>query len=153
MGRSYLSMQLHESLGPAFKLAISTWNNSLITGIYPDGSARKYVPMSPPPPPPHPHPHPHPPHPPPPQVYNFQHIFIFEIVFRILRHTMRTINVYVRISPFACLTHWGRDKMHAIFQTTFSNGFYWMKIYEFQLKFHWSLLLRVQLTIPQHWFR
>ena len=54
------------------------------------------------------------------------------------------------------LTHWGiwgRDKMAAISQTTFSNGFSWMKIYEFQLKFHWSLFLRVQLTIFQHWFR
>ena len=26
------------------------------------------------------------------------------------------------------LTHWGRDKMAAIFQTTFSNGFSWMKL-------------------------
>ena len=51
------------------------------------------------------------------------------------------------------LTHWGRDKMAAIFQTTFSNAFYWMKLYEFRLKFHWSLFLRVQLTISQHWFR
>ena len=31
-------------------------------------------------------------------------------------------------------THWGRDKMAAIFQTTFSNGFSWMKLYEFWLK-------------------
>ena len=51
------------------------------------------------------------------------------------------------------LTHWGRDKMAAIFQTTFSNAFYWMKIYEFRLKFHWSLFLRVQLTIFKHCFR
>ena len=47
------------------------------------------------------------------------------------------------------LTHWHRDKMAAIFQTTFSNGFSWMKMYEF----HWSLFLGVQLTIFQHWFR
>ena len=51
------------------------------------------------------------------------------------------------------LTHWGRDKMAAIFQTTFSNAFYWMKMYEYRLNFHWSLFLRVQLTISQHWFR
>ena len=49
--------------------------------------------------------------------------------------------------------HWGRDKMDAIWQTTFSNEFSWMKIYEFRLKFHWSLFLRVQWTISQHWFR
>ena len=52
-----------------------------------------------------------------------------------------------------CLTHWGRDKMVAIFQTTFSNGFSWMKMYEFRLTLHWSLFLGVQLTIFQHWFR
>ena len=31
--------------------------------------------------------------------------------------------------------------------------FSWMKILEFRLRFHWSLFLRVQLTIIQHWFR
>ena len=45
------------------------------------------------------------------------------------------------------LTHWGRDKMAAIFQTTFSNAFSWMKMFEFRLRFHWSLFPRVQLTI------
>ena len=49
------------------------------------------------------------------------------------------------------LTHWGRDKMAAIFQTTSSNAFSWMKVYEFRLRFHWSLFLRVQLTVFQHW--
>ena len=42
--------------------------------------------------------------------------------------------------------------MAAIFQT-YSNGFPWMKMYEFWLKFHRSLFLGVQLTIFQHWFR
>ena len=51
------------------------------------------------------------------------------------------------------LTHWGRDKMAAVSQTTLSNAFSWIKILEFRLKFHWSLFLRVQLTIFQHWFR
>ena len=51
------------------------------------------------------------------------------------------------------LTHWGWDKMAAISQTTLSNVFSWMKILEFWLKFHWSLLTKVQLTIFQHWFR
>ena len=37
------------------------------------------------------------------------------------------------------LTHWGRDKMDAISQTTFSNTFSWMKIFESWLEFHWSL--------------
>ena len=38
-----------------------------------------------------------------------------------------------------CLTHWGRDKMAAIFQTTFSNAFSWMKMFKLRLRFHWSL--------------
>ena len=56
--------------------------------------------------------------------------------------------------PFApTLTHWGRDKMAAIYQTIFSNVFSWMKMYKFRLRFHWSLLPGVQLIIFQHWFR
>ena len=51
------------------------------------------------------------------------------------------------------LTHWGWDKMDAISQTTFSSAFSWIKMFEFQLKFHWSLFLRVQLTLFHHWFR
>ena len=51
------------------------------------------------------------------------------------------------------VTHWGRERMAAISQMTLSNAFSWMKIYEFWLKFHWSLFVRVQLTIFQHWFR
>ena len=50
-------------------------------------------------------------------------------------------------------TYWGRDKMTAIFQTTYSNALLWMKMCELRLIFHWSLLLKAQLTIFQHWFR
>ena len=42
------------------------------------------------------------------------------------------------------LTHWGRDKMAAIFRTTFSNAFSWMKMLQFP---------RFELTIFQHCFR
>ena len=45
------------------------------------------------------------------------------------------------------------DKMAAIFHTTFSNAFSWMKMFKFRLRFHWSLFPRVQLTIFHHWFR
>ena len=51
------------------------------------------------------------------------------------------------------LTHWGRDKMAAIFQTTFSNAFSRMKMCEFRLRFHWILFLRFELMIFQRWFR
>ena len=50
-------------------------------------------------------------------------------------------------------THWGRYKMAVIFQTTFWNGFSWMKIYEFHLRSHWSLFPRFESIIFQHWFR
>ena len=51
------------------------------------------------------------------------------------------------------LTHWDRDKMATILKTILSNAFSWMKMYEFRLEFHWSMFLRVQWTIFQHWFR
>ena len=54
---------------------------------------------------------------------------------------------------FSFLTHWGQDKITAISQTTLSIAFSWMKMLEFRLNFHWSLFLRVQLTIIQHCFR
>ena len=34
------------------------------------------------------------------------------------------------------LTHWGPDKIAAIFQMTFSSAFFLMKMYEFGLRFH-----------------
>ena len=51
------------------------------------------------------------------------------------------------------LTHLSLDKMAAISQTTFSNTCLWTKSCVFLFKFHWSLSIRVKLTISQHWFR
>ena len=42
----------------------------------------------------------------------------------------------------------GRHITDNIFKCFFQN-----KMYEFRLKFHWSLFLKVLLTIFQHWFR
>ena len=47
------------------------------------------------------------------------------------RHYMETLSA---------LTHWDRDKMAAIFMTTFWHGFSWKKVYEFRLNFNWSLV-------------
>ena len=52
-----------------------------------------------------------------------------------------------------CSTHWGWEKRATIFQTTFSNAFFSMKMFEFRLKFHWTWFLSVQLTISHHRFR
>ena len=47
-----------------------------------------------------------------------------------------------------------RQNGHHFTEDTFKmNAFSWMKMFEIQLKFHWSLFLRVQLTIFQHWLR
>ena len=43
--------------------------------------------------------------------------------------------------------------MDAISQTIFSNAFSWIEMFEFRLKFQWSLFLGFQLTIFQRWFR
>ena len=40
------------------------------------------------------------------------------------------------------LTHRSRDKIAAIFQTTFLHACSWMKMYKFRIGFHRSLLLR-----------
>ena len=78
-----------------------------------------------------------------------------------IKRLSSTQTIYYTVSPTeyalgSCsslvLTHWGRDKMAAFSQTTLSNAFSWMKILEFWLKFHWSLFLRVLLTIFQHLF-
>ena len=45
------------------------------------------------------------------------------------------------------LTHWGRGKVAAIFQTTLLNEFSWMKMYKFRLRFHWSLFPQIN-NIP-----
>ena len=50
------------------------------------------------------------------------------------------------------LTHWGRDKMAAISQTI-SSAFSSMKMFVLWMVIHWSLFLRVQLTISHEWFR
>ena len=59
--------------------------------------------------------------------------------------TPRFFSVFL-LFPF--LIHWGQDKMAAIFQTTFSNGFSWLKMYEFRLKFRLSLFLCLIDNIP-----
>ena len=55
--------------------------------------------------------------------------------------------------PSVWAIRYGRGKIDAILQTTHSNAFSRMKMFEFRLKFHWIWFLRVQLTNFQHWFR
>ena len=57
------------------------------------------------------------------------------------------------VSGWGLLTHRGRDKMAAVFQTAWSNVYSRMKMYGLRLRFHWNLFLRFVLIIFQHWFR
>ena len=55
--------------------------------------------------------------------------------------------MHICITKQGQLTHWGRDKMDAISQTTFSHTISSMKTVVFWLNFHWNMFARVQLTI------
>ena len=56
----------------------------------------------------------------------------------------------VCIHTWPYFVYWGWNQVSAILQMTFSNAFSWMKVYEFLLRFHRSLLLRFKL--PYWWF-
>ena len=85
--------------------------------------------------------------------FNVKGVFILMLIGNIImsasgyQHTNSWL-VFLELS----LTYWGRDKMpDVIFQLTFSNEFSWMKMYKFQLRFHWSFFPRVQLSKFQYW--
>ena len=69
------------------------------------------------------------------------------------KHTTMASPIILVLCYLHFLNTLRQRKMDAISQTTFSSAFSWMKMFEFRLKFHWNLFLRVQLTIFQHWFR
>ena len=54
---------------------------------------------------------------------------------------------------FDLLTHWGGHEMPNISQTTFSNAFSRIKMFQFWRQCGWSLFLMVQLAIIQLCFR
>ena len=68
-----------------------------------------------------------------------------------LRHTRQGLDTTA--ATYHGITHIGRDNLVAISQTTYSNAFSWTEMCEFRWQFHWSLYMRVQFTIFQHWFR
>ena len=52
------------------------------------------------------------------------------------------------------LTHWGRDKMVAFFQTTFLNAFSWMKLcVRILIKISLKLIPKGPINNIQHWLR
>ena len=88
----------------------------------------------------------------------FKWYLIFYVVFPCLLQYMLPPPACMSGDIRACfhqqrLTHLYLDKMAAISPSIFSGVFSWMNSFVFWLKFHWSFLPRVQLTISQHWFR
>ena len=55
------------------------------------------------------------------------------------------------MSQLWSLTHWGRDKMDAISQTTFSSAFSWMKMFEFRINIiqNWYFSMVIHGSIAQ----
>ena len=59
----------------------------------------------------------------------------------------------ISITGSAGWTHLLLDKMAAISQTIFSDAFFVNEKFCIWVKNYWSLFVRAQLTITQHWFR
>ena len=70
-----------------------------------------------------------------------------------IRYLLPTL--IIRHKPF--LTRWKHveveTKWPPFSRRHFLEHFSWVKMNEFRLKSHWSLFLRDQLTMSQHWFR
>ena len=66
-----------------------------------------------------------------------QDVYLIEwwIVIFVGWHCMGWMRLYTQHNTIL-LTHWGRDKIAAISQTTLLNAFSWIKLSEFWLKFH-----------------
>ena len=58
---------------------------------------------------------------------------------------VKPARIVVMVLPFFTLR---RDKMHAIFRTTFSNAFSLIKLCKFRWRFHWTMLMGPINNIP-----
>ena len=80
------------------------------------------------------------------ELFRFISFAETNIIGAVTQFTLHIHVIYVK-------TQWDWDIMTAISQTTLSNALSWMKMFEYRWRFHWSLFLRVQSIIFQHWFR
>ena len=79
----------------------------------------------------------------------FYSAYIFQISHPSFIHC-----IFLIIYEFLTFHHiWGLIKVAVILKITFLIAFSSMKKFVLQLIFHWSLFLRVQLTISRPWFR
>ena len=77
---------------------------------------------------------------------------IHQFLCYVITHQWRIIDRELALEPQATVTHLFLNKIAAISKTIFSNRV-WMKRFLFRFEFHWSVFLRLQLIINQHWFR
>ena len=77
--------------------------------------------------------------------WNFDQNIVSHLIWYLASSHLIPFHLIPSVSPRS--THWGRDKMGAISQATFSSAFSWMKMFEFWLKFHCNMFLKAQLTI------
>ena len=79
---------------------------------------------------------------------------VFKVCKELVLHWNQRVDITPTLSklmaPEIAITLWGRYKLDAISQMTFSNTFSSVQMIEF--KFHWSLFLWVELT-TFYWFK
>ena len=80
-------------------------------------------------------------------------LFKFAFAIYLALHKPVVISAFLLICLWFEQQNVNFNSRTAVFQTTFSNGFSWIKMHEFRYKFHWSLFLGTQLTIFLNWFR
>ena len=63
-----------------------------------------------------------------------------------LHHSHWDNDTIIPVPMKQSLWHYGQCKIAAISQTTFSNVFSWKNMYEFRLRFHWNLFLKIRIN-------
>ena len=74
------------------------------------------------------------------------------VIFLYMYHRVSYVSYvsYIMLLWTVWLTHWGRVKMAAIFQTTISDRFSFREMYDFRLQFHWSLFRLTNQTTSHY---
>ena len=70
----------------------------------------------------------------------------YELDLTVLTNTFTETSLQWKLRN-GVLTHWGRDKIATISQTTFSNAFSWMKMFEYRPRWHHAAQMPVSTTL------
>ena len=66
-------------------------------------------------------------------------------------NVLRYFSQNIQVSTPERLAYWGLNSMASILLILFANTFCWLKITEFQTKFHWNVILGVSLLQVIAW--